>query len=309
MKFLVCDDSPEFFLEEAKGLGFEIIYRPEIGNADLASFHGKYEAILIKSALLLDEAYFAENPALKLIFRPGSGLDNVNLSAAEKTSVKIINSPEGNCNAVGEHALGMLLSMMNHLNRAHQEVLRTKWVREENRGEELEGKNVAIIGVGNTGTAFFNKLRGFNVKMLPHDLYKPYISSVNHRSVSLEAVFEKADIVSLHLPLNKETKYFADAEFFKSFRKPIYFINASRGKVCHTESLLEAIRSGKVKSAALDVLETEPIAKHDTGKMGALKELMDSGKVFFSPHIAGWTHEAKEKMFSILLHKFRFAKK
>ncbi|MFY0673603.1 MAG: phosphoglycerate dehydrogenase [Bacteroidia bacterium] len=304
-RILICDDSPSFFLDRLGDLGFEIDYRPLIQNVELLKLTDTFDAILIKSALVLDEAFFEHFSKLKLVLRPGSGLDNVDKAYCSRNGIKIINSPNGNSNAVGEHAMGLLLMLTNNLYRAISEVNQQKWIREENRGIELEGRKVAVIGVGNAGTAFCKKMLGFDVKLLPYDKYKPRIESIEKESVKLEDVYEGAEIVSLHLPLNEETRYYANDEFFNSFKNPIYFLNTSRGGVLNTTALLKAIEKGKVLKAAIDVIETEPLEKASTKEKELLKELIKTGKVLITPHIAGWTHEAKRKMFSILLDKYK----
>ncbi|MGB0429393.1 MAG: NAD(P)-dependent oxidoreductase [Bacteroidia bacterium] len=303
-QILICDDSPAFFIESLETKGFVVDYQPLISNAQLIEQPNKYSSILIKSALILDRAFFEHFSNINLVLRPGSGLDNVDKAYCKANGITIINSPNGNSNAVGEHAMGLLLNLTNNLNKAITEVKQLKWVREPNRGIELENRNVAVIGVGNAGTAFCKKLTGFGVKLLPHDKYKPFLDSINQNSVSISKVFEKADVVSLHLPLNSETHYYANDEFFNSFRKPIYFLNTSRGKVLNTRSLLNAINKGIVIKAAIDVIETEPIHKSSNREIETLQALINTGKVLITPHIAGWTHEAKQKMFSILLDKY-----
>lgn len=303
-RILVCDDSPQFFLDKLTDLGFEIDYKPLIGNKELLMLADVYDAILIKSALILDESFFQHFSNLKLVLRPGSGLDNVDKEYCKKNGIAVINSPNGNSNAVGEHAVGLLLMLTNNLQKAITEVQDLKWIREENRGIELEGRNIGVIGVGNAGTAFYKKLKGFDVNLLPHDKYKPRIESIEMDSVDLQELYDKAEIVSLHLPLNKETHYYADEQFFNSFKKPIYFLNTSRGGVLKTSALLRAIEEGKVLKAAIDVIETEPLERASTLEKDLLQKLMNTGKVHITPHIAGWTHEAKRKMFSILLDKF-----
>lgn len=304
MRILVCDDSPEFFLEALQALQFQINYHPKIDNKGLADLQGSFEAILIKSSLVLDETFFTHNPLLKWVFRPGSGLDNVDLKVAEKLGVSVLNSPEGNCDAVGEHALGLLLNLLNNIPRSLRQVKNFEWIREQNRGVELGFLNVAIIGLGHTGSAFYRKLSGFGSTILPHDKYIDEAYGVAENFVGLPDVYENADVVSLHLPLNEETRFYANDEFFWQFKKPIYFLNTSRGGVLNEAALLRAIEAGWVKAAALDVLQHEPISKYVGEEENTLKQLMLSGKVLITPHIAGWTYEAKRKMFQILLDKY-----
>ena len=259
-RILLADNCPDFFFTELKRLGFEWDYQEEISNDQLRLLPNEYDAILIKSALLLDRKFFEHFSKIKLVLRPGSGLDNVDTSYCQAHNIEIINSPNGNSNAVGEHTLGLLLMMVNHLNRAVQEVKQGEWIREANRGLEIEQLSIGVIGVGNAGSAFCQKLSGFGSKLLPHDKYKPRIDSIGMNSCDLELLYKEADVVSLHLPLNEETHFYADDEFFGSFQKPIFFINCSRGKVLDTSALLKAVNAGRVVQAALDVLEVEPLA-------------------------------------------------
>lgn len=298
---LICDHSPDFFLDELVKFGFEIDYQPDISNEAIGELPNQYDAVLIKSAMLLDRSFFEQFNKINLVLRPGSGLDNVDRVYCDERMIRVINSPNGNSNAVGEHALGLLLMMSNHLLRSIQQVSQGLWIREENRGFEIEHKRIGVIGVGNAGSAFCNKLRGLGPKLLPHDKYKPYLDTIAQPSVDVKTIFEEAEIVSLHLPLNQETRHYADSSFFNSFAKPIYFINTSRGGVVDAEALLDALNSGKVTMAALDVLETEPLGDNSPKHRAVIDALLATGKVLITPHIAGWTHEAKRKMFQILI--------
>lgn len=302
---LICDHCPDFFLTKLRTLNFSIDYRPAISNAEIETLDNRYSAVLIKSAMVLNRAFFDHFSQINLVLRPGSGLDNVDLVHCEKKGIRVINSPGGNSNAVGEHALGLLLMMSNNMFRAIEEVRNGQWVREENRGFEIEGKSIGVIGVGNAGSAFCKKLEGLAPVLLPHDKYKPWISTIQQASVSLDEVFEGSDIVSLHLPLTKETDHYANDVFFESFKKPIYFLNTSRGGVVDIDALYRAIENGRVLMAALDVLETEPLERNSKAEMEVIGKLQGTGKVLITPHIAGWTHEAKVKMFQILLDSYQ----
>lgn len=304
MNCFIADHTPDFFIDQAKSLGFNCTYSPVISNHEFQQIPDDYQAVLIKSALQLDANFLSKHPSIKYIFRPGSGLDNIDLIYCKQHHINVISTPEGNCNAVAEHVIGMLLNMSNNLYRAISQVKNKEWIREPNRGFELFNKSIAVIGVGNTGSHLIKRLAGFEMQILPHDKYLPFINSVSMPSVSLSTVYEKAEIVSLHLPLTVETKNYADDEFFESFDKPIYFINASRGKVLDTSALVRAIKNGKVIQASLDVLENEQLETYSKNEIAQLNELIDSNKVFITPHIAGWTFEAKEKMFAILLKKY-----
>ncbi|MCB0737562.1 MAG: hypothetical protein KDC92_08620 [Bacteroidetes bacterium] len=301
---LIADDSPQWFLDKLLEAGHTLIYEPELTNEQMHATLNNYQVVLIKSALILNRSFFENHSELKLILRPGSGLDNIDKTAALEFGVEIINTPEGNCNAVGEHVVGLLLNMANHIPKAIHEVRNSKWIREENRGFELEGKTIGIIGVGNTGTAVYKKLEGFDMIRLPHDKYKPWIETIKQNSASLNELFERAEVVTLHLPLNHETRHYASSQFFSLFKKPIHFINASRGGVLDENALLHALETGKVLSAALDVLEFEPPSIYQTKGLETFYKLVNHPKIIITPHIAGWTHEAKFKMFDGLLKKW-----
>lgn len=303
-RILLADNCPDFFLKALTDRGFEYDYQERIHNHELYELDDVYDVILIKSALVLDLAFFEKFTRLQLVLRPGSGLDNVDMAYCAANGIHVLNSPNGNSNAVGEHAVGLLLMMVNHLYRSIEEVKSGAWNREANRGIELENLPVAVIGVGNAGSAFCDKLESFRVKLLAHDKYKPFIEAIGRDSCSLEQVYNEAKVVSLHLPLNAETKFYANDAFFNAFKKPIYFINCSRGKVLDTKALLRAIGKGIVVQAALDVLEIEPLVNASKSYKQLVEELLATGKVLITPHIAGWTFEAKDKMFQILLDKY-----
>ena len=232
-------------------------------------------------------------------------MENIDLAFAETAGVQCFNSPEGNRDAVGEHTLGMLLSLMNNLNRADRQVRAGKWNREENRGTEIKGKTIGIIGYGNMGSAFAQRLRGFEVRVISYDKYKKEYSDGNTKETVLEEIFDVADIVSMHIPLTDETLYMCDAEFFQRFRKNIWFINTSRGSVVNTEALVEQIKSGKLNGAALDVLEYESSSFEILSENfpEAFRFLTQSDKVILTPHIAGWTVESNVKLAKVLVDK------
>ena len=303
-RILLADNCPDFFLTELKRLGFEWDYQEDISDKEIRLLKDEYDAVLIKSALLLDRDFFQHFKRIKWVLRPGSGLDNVDVSYCNDHNIQVINSPNGNSNAVGEHAVGLLLMMVNHLNRAVEQVKNGTWMREPNRGIEIQQLSIGVIGVGNAGSAFCEKLSGFGSQLLPYDKYKSNIESIGMASCTLEQLYNEADVVSLHLPLNEETRFYADEGFFASFQKPIFFINCSRGMVLDTKSLLQAIEQGKVVQAALDVVEVEPLTDASEEYKKLIRDLLATNKVLITPHIAGWTVEAKNKMFQILLDKY-----
>jgi D-3-phosphoglycerate dehydrogenase len=244
---------------------------------------------------------------LQFIARVGAGLESIDCDYAEAKGIHLIAAPEGNRNAVGEQALGMLLSLFNNLNRADREIRQGKWVREANRGHELEGKTVGIIGYGNMGKSFAKKLRGFDVEVLCYDI-KPFVGDANAKQVSLEELQQKADVLSLHTPWTAETNKMVNAEFINAFAKPFWLINTARGKSVVTQDLADALKSGKILGAALDVLEYEKSSfEHLFGDTipEAFQYLLNSDNVLLSPHIAGWTFESHEKLAQVIVDKIK----
>jgi len=261
---------------------------------------------VVRSRYQLTASWIDKAPQLRFIARAGSGTENIDVDYAKKKGIEVFNSPEANRDAVAEHALGMLLSMMNHLFRCNSEVKQRIWQRKENWGNEIKGKTIGIIGYGNVGSTFAKKLSSFECNILAYDKYKQHFGNSYVIETSLEEIFSHADIVSLHVPLTEETKYMADEKFFSRFRKPIWFINTSRGAVCKSEALLKALQAGQVRGAALDVLEWEDdsFEKFSLSHLPPLfNELVQMDNVILSPHVAGWTYEAYEKHAFILLKK------
>jgi D-3-phosphoglycerate dehydrogenase len=265
-----------------------------------------YNGIVIRSRFKIDKTFLDKATNLQFIARVGAGLESIDCDYAIEKGVHLIAAPEGNSNAVGEHALGMLLSLMNKLNRADKLVREGKWIREGNRGYELEGKTIGIIGYGNMGKSFAKKLRGFDVKVLCHDILEN-VSDENATQVSLQELQQQADVLSLHLPWTPETDKIVNTQFINSFSKPFWLINTSRGKNVVTADLVEALASGKILVAGLDVLEYEKLSFEnlfiDTEKPAAFQYLLDSDKVLLTPHIAGWTFESHEKLAQTIVDK------
>ncbi len=272
-----------------------------------------YNGIIIRSRFKIDKTFLDKATNLQFIARVGAGLESIDCDYAIEKGVHLIAAPEGNSNAVGEHALGMLLSLMNKLNRADKLVREGKWIREGNRGYELEDKTVGIIGYGNMGKSFAKKLRGFDVKVLCHDILEN-VSDENATQVSLQELQKQADVLSIHLPWTPETDKMVNTEFINSFSKPFWLINTSRGKNVVTTDLVEALESGKVLGAGLDVLEYEKLSFENLFVSSraqsrdlpeAFQYLLDSEKVLLTPHIAGWTFESHEKLAQTIVDKIK----
>lgn len=273
---------------------------------DLQNVLPQAYGLVIRSRFTIDETFLAFCPNLQFIARSGSGLENIDVKRCQSLNIRLYNSPEGNRNAVAEHALGMLLSLMNKLNKAHQEVRNGIWDREGNRGEELDGKTIGIIGYGNNGAAFAKKLRGFDVKVLAYDKYKTGFGDYQVQECTLEALQEQADIISFHVPQNKETKHFFSSEFLGQMAKPFYLLNLSRGKVVATAAIVEGLKSGQIKGAGLDVLEYEQKSFEsffDQEMPTDFQYLVSADNVCLTPHVGGWTTESYVKLSSVLADK------
>jgi D-3-phosphoglycerate dehydrogenase len=262
--------------------------------------------IVIRSRFTIDSDFLKFCPNLKFIARSGSGLENIDTKACKDLGIRVYNSPEGNRNAVAEHALGMLLSLLHKIQKADKEVRQGEWNRESNRGEELDGKTVGIIGYGNNGAAFAKKLRGFDVRVLAYDKYKSGFGDHFVQECTLNAILEQADVISFHIPQNKETRSFLNKEFVASMQKPFYLLNLSRGKIVDTAALVEGLQNGKIKGAGLDVLEFESKSFESFFEQelpGSFSYLINSENVVLTPHVGGWTSESYVKLSSGLADK------
>ena len=270
----------------------------------LRSIH-KFDGIIIRSRFKLDKYFINKASNLKFIARFGSGMENIDLIEAKKNQIKCINAPTGNSNSVSEHTLGLLLSLTKKIQLSSLEVNNGKWIREQNRGIEISNKTIGIIGYGNTGTAFSKKLLGFGCKVLAYDKYKKKIKNKYVRQSSMNTIFKNADILSLHIPLTKETRYLIDHQFLNNFSKNIFLINTSRGEIIKTSDLIKNIKTGKIIGAGLDVLENENINFENLNSENNdnLNFLKNSPNVILTPHIAGWSHESNILMSKILTKK------
>ena len=265
-----------------------------------------YDGIVIRSKIKITKEIIDKAVKLKFIARAGAGMENIDVEYAESKGIKCLHAPEGNRDAVAEQTLGMLLSLFNNLCRANKEVRTGKWIREGNRGIELMGKTVGIIGYGNMGSAFAERLKGFGVKVLVYDKYKNGFGNDFIIETTLEHIFAESDVLSLHTPLAEETEYLINDSFISKFKKNIYIINTARGKCLNTADLVKNIKSGKVAGACLDVLEYEMVSFEilDSRNLPeAFRYLIKSDNVMLSPHIAGWTKESNEKIARVLAEK------
>ncbi|MDX1651094.1 MAG: NAD(P)-dependent oxidoreductase [Brumimicrobium sp.] len=306
MTVLFLDTVHEVLQQRLSQKGFECIDASGWSREQSLIALTDAEGIVIRSRFPMNADFLSRANKLKFIARSGAGMENIDLDYTTKRGILCFNAPEGNRNAVAEHALGMLLSLFNKLNKGDREVRQGIWDREGNRGIELDGKTVGIIGYGNNGSAFAKKLSGFETEVLSYDKYKQNYEDGYTQEATMEELFEKCDVLSFHIPQNEETIYMADEAFFNKFRKPIYVINLSRGKIIKTAALLQGLSSGKIPGACLDVLEYESASFEkvlDGTENNEFKALLQSEKVIFSPHVGGWTKESYFKLSNILADK------
>jgi len=304
-KFLVTDGVHPLLLDGLEGLGFQVEYLPKISLEKVRSIVSDYVGMIINSKILVDKKLIDSAPNLKYIGRLGSGMEIIDIPYAEKNGIHIMNAPDGNCDAVGEHAIGMLLALSNKLILADRNVRNKNWDREGHRGFEIANMTMGIIGFGHTGRSLAKKIEGFGVKILAFDKYKKnYTDDFIHvKESTMDEIFKHADIVSFHLPLTAETEGLVDEFYLKSFRKNIIVINTSRGIVIKTQDLISHLESGKVRGACLDVFENEKPNTYTKKESIMYDKLHGFDNIVLSPHVAGWTVESKERLASILLNK------
>lgn len=308
MKVLFIDTVHPILEERLTKAGYECVDGTKLSKEECQLEIQNVTGIVIRSRFRMDEAFLSSAKQLKFIARSGAGMENIDIEYCEQEGITLHNAPEGNRNAVGEHALGMLLSLFNRLHLADQEVRNGKWDRDGNRGIELDGKTVGIIGFGNNGSAFAKKLSGFDVKILAYDKYKSDFGKEYVTESTLKDIYKNCDVISFHIPQNEETIYFANDEFFSSFEKNIYLINLSRGKIVQTSALVNALKNSKVLGACLDVLEYEKTSfesffEDKENIHPDFKYLLESEKTLLSPHVGGWTIESYFKLSNVLADK------
>lgn len=307
MKILIASKIHAHFMEEMQKAGYECEVNILKNSEELEPLIADYQGIVVNSRFIIGKELIDKAKQLKFLARIGSGMESIDTAYLEQKGIRWFNSPEGNRQAVGEHTLGLLLNLLNKINIADKQVRKGLWIREANRGTEISGKTIGIIGYGNMGSAFARCLNGFDANVFAYDKYKSGYSDEFVCEKTMDEIFEQADVVSMHVPLTEETHYLVDDSFINSFRKNIYIINTSRGKVLNTSDLVANMKNGKVLGVALDVLEYESQSFEKIGLEKfpePMQYLIQAENVILTPHIAGWTVESNVKHAQVLAEKF-----
>jgi D-3-phosphoglycerate dehydrogenase len=306
MKILFIDKVHDSLQKQLESEGCQCILAYPLNKKEIISIISDFDGIVIRSKFRIDKDFLSYCKNLKFIARAGSGIENIDSVQASAQNIVLLNAPEGNRQAVAEHCLAMLLNLFNHINQSDKQVRNGIWEREQNRGIELNGKTVAIIGYGNNGAAFAKVLSGFNCKVLTYDKYLKNIDSKYAEQVEMKEVFQQADVLSLHIPLTEETNFLVNEEYINSFRKPFFLINSARGKCVKTKDVLNAIEKKQIKGVCLDVHEYEKLSFESIEHIPIeLNKILQSNKAIFSPHVAGWTKESNIKIAEVLFKKIK----
>jgi D-3-phosphoglycerate dehydrogenase / 2-oxoglutarate reductase len=303
VRVLIIDEVHPSLFPSLEAIGVEVDYRPNIKPIEVCEALVGFDGLIVRSKMRITADTIKLADRLTFVARAGAGLDNIDEEALQQRGIVLFGANEGNQQAVGEFALGILLSLMRNIGRGDRQVRNQVWLREENRGEEISGKTVGIIGYGHMGQSFARVLRGFGCRILAYDRYAPEKVTEPAEAVTLEQLQQDADIVSLHIPFIPVNRAFADDAFFKGFRKPVWFLNTSRGEVTDQAALVHQLQSGKVKGAALDVLENEKLHTLTEAQQATFVYLRQADHVVLTPHIAGWTHESYRQINEVLVQK------
>ena len=302
-RVIITDYLHSFLANWLRGQGYVVDELPDITNEELAGIIHQYHGLALSTKIKVTPALLDRAPKLEFIARAGSGMENIDVAEARVRGIHVVSSPEGNANAVGEHAIGLLLALMNNIARSDREIRSGVWRREENRGFELMGRTVGIIGYGHTGRAFASKLKGFGVYVLAHDKYVSGFGDGQVEEVGQEQLLMESDVISFHLPLNAETHHYCNADFLRRCRKGAWILNTSRGKVVDSAAVLQALESGHLRGAALDVFENEQFYALEGRDKEIMYRLSVRPDTVLTPHVAGWTMESYLKLSSVLAEK------
>ncbi len=303
LKCLIVDEMHESILDMLQEIGLEVCYFPSLDRNEILDLVGDFDGLLVRSKVYVDNALLQKASRLQFIGRAGAGLDNIDVAAVEARGIQLFHAAEGNRDAVGEHAVGMLLGLMNKMLIADSQVRQKIWNREGNRGYEIHGKTVGIIGYGNMGQAFAQRLTGFGCRVIAYDKYVATIDSTYATQVSLEQLQSEADIVSFHIPLTQETRGLVNYEYLNGFAKPIWLVNTARGEILELKDLILLLDKQKIQGAALDVLQNEKLHALNPAQAEVFNDLVKRTNVLLTPHVAGWTYESYFKINQVLAKK------
>lgn len=309
MKILIADTMHNSLFTMLDQEGWKYDYRPEFKRQDIFNTIQGYDGLIIRSKTFMDSEMLSGAKSLKFIARAGAGLDLIDLDAASAQGIAVFHAGEGNRDAVAEHAVGMLLCLFNNILKADREIRNGIWDREGNRGVELMGKTVGIVGYGNNGSATARRLSGFGCNVLAYDKYKDHYEDQYAKEASLEQIMAEADILSLHIPLTAETRSLIDNDFVRKFAKPFYLVNLSRGEIVNLEAITEGLNSEKILGTCLDVLENEKIKNLTASQQKTFDALAASDRVIFTPHVGGWTHESYRRINEVLIKQIKLWQK
>lgn len=305
MRFLIADKIHESLLPALEDLGIGYDYLPDITKKQLKQSIGNYEGLIIRSKVFVDEHILSSAPKLQVVCRAGAGIDNLDVEALEARNIRIINAPEGNKDAVAEHCLGLLLNLFNNINHGDKQIRQGIWDREGNRGIELKNRTVGIIGFGNMGSAFAERLVGLGCRVIAYDKYKSDFGTGSVEEVKLEDIQQHSDVISLHVPLTSETKFFINEDFIEKLQRPVYLINTSRGEIISMKTIVNGLKSSKIAGAALDVLENEKLDQMTAEQIHFFNKLKDLENVIFTPHVAGWSRESYIRINEVMIQKLK----
>ena len=302
-KCLIVDRMHECIIPLLEKAQYHVDYRPGLSRDEVLAVVAEYEGLIVRSKLAIDQELIERATALRFVGRAGAGLDQLDMDALTARGITVLNAPEGNRDALAEHMVGMLLGLLNKIYQADRQVRSGVWDREGNRGIELMGKTVGIIGYGYMGRAFARRLSGFGVNVLAYDKYKQQYGDAYAAEASMDMLYEQADIISFHVPLTEETRNMVDNAYLNQFKKDVFLLNSARGKIATLKTLAEALQQGKLRGAALDVLENEQLSTLTDLQRQYFRELSQSDRVLLTPHVAGWTYESYEKISRVLAQK------